>query len=211
MKILSRVFTVMLLWGQFVIPVQAQNLPEPETAFTRADFLRFYTEEEGVVYTDWVDNVKSHMYWKEMTRIGMVPVRNEGRLRDGKSEYRKGFRNPEKAGANAPRISWYCYTGKNQASFDSISDELFLKGYFLVSVQSFQDVNGVQRYQALWVRPDDNPKPKVDMKPLMKDKLKKSILEDLQKRRLNSPPTKMQGFDVPPTEPEEKPDESVNS
>eukprot|EP00903_Cladosiphon_okamuranus_P004107 g4105.t1 len=86
----------------------------------------------------------------------MVTVRNAGRLENGRAVYRKGFRSLKLGGVAMPKINWYCYTGKSQSSFDSISDDLFQKGYVLISVQSFQDEQGIQRFQALWVMPDEN-------------------------------------------------------
>lgn len=186
----------------FPISSSAQNVNESDGSFTRADYLKFFTEEEGVVYTDWVDNSKSHKYWKEMTEIGMIPVRNEGRLRDGKSEYRKGFRNPKRAGAKTPLVSWYCYTGLNKEAFDSKLDELFLKGFFLISVQSFEDAKGDLRYQALWVNPNGKLKGGAARSPQLSEEQKMKMLEELRKLR-HEPlkPEKLENIDVPPGDP----------
>ncbi|WP_411827684.1 hypothetical protein [Luteolibacter sp. AS25] len=203
MKFSLRVPVVLLLCGVFFGQAkgqQGQQIPG------MGDYLKFYTEEEGVVYTDWVDNAKSHMYWKEMTALGMIPVRNEGRLRGGVSEYRKGFRNPEKAVTTMPRIRWYCYTGKSQKSFDSISDNLFLRGFFLISVQSFQDADGEQRYQSLWVKPDGALKKATELKQLIEWEKMEQLHEELRKR--HSPPGRkgMEGIDVPVEDQVDKPE-----
>ncbi len=193
-----------LILASFPAISRAQEAAEFGASFTRADYLKFYTDGNGVVFTDWVDNPKSHMYWKEMTRIGMVTVRNEGRLRDGKSEYRKGFRNPERAGTVAPEVSWYCYTGLDQETFDSRSDELFLRGFFLISVQSFQDAEGESRYQALWVKPNGKTKAGTRAGRRLKEEVRKKFLREIREShpiRPNMKPKKMENIDVPPGDP----------
>ena len=204
MKIQSPISLASLCLVILSISAPAQERSEAEANFSRADYLKFYTEEGGVVFTDWASNAVSHMYWKEMTELGMIPVRNEGRLRDGNSEFRKGFRNPKRAGEKVPKISWYCYTGLSQTRFDSKSDELFLKGFFLISIQSFQDAEGEQRYQALWVKPNGKiqaaevagSSPKAESREADMDALRKSLMESLKEKRKN-----FQNIDVPPGDP----------
>jgi len=128
--------------------LQQQELREP----TRAEILEFYTNPDGVVYSEWTNGTVDHRNWQEMRDVKMRPVRNEGRVRDGKVEFRKGYKNFTKSFGETKGFGWYCYTGLSHEYFTKRNQKLFLDGYSIVWTQVFMNPEGEARYQALWAR-----------------------------------------------------------
>lgn len=143
-----------LIFGvSFASALEEKPAFDPATKPTRQQIMDFYNDPQGVVFTEWTDLWKDYANWQVMTDAGLVPTRNEARVKNGRTEYRKGYKSFKKVHPQW-KMRWYCYGGKSPSEFDAISRDLFVKGFFIIAVQTLVDSDGDTLCQALWANPE---------------------------------------------------------
>ena len=98
-------------------------------------------------YTAWMSATEFQYEFDNQMSLRRYPPKVEGRNNNGRSEYRATFE-PFPEGA----FYYWTHHGIDKSFYDRKYSELNRQRYTLKSLQTFIDRNGIERYQATWVR-----------------------------------------------------------
>jgi TolB-like protein len=109
------------------------------------------TRTQGAATSDksstWLSESDFQKEVDQQIRLGKYPSQVEGRSENGTSQFRALF---------LPYPSGYFFfetrVGGNKTYYDGRNAELSSQGYKLVSLQTFIDSIGIERYQATWLK-----------------------------------------------------------
>jgi hypothetical protein len=118
-----------------------------------------FTEEKDRIVTDWLEMSASHAIWRSFTSAGYTPVVNDCKFEDGRVLYRKAFKHREDSFPDTLKPRAYCWSGADQAFFDTKNAELLKTGYLLMHKSSCVDGSGDLNICAIWAHPAPSPPP----------------------------------------------------
>lgn len=106
----------------------------------------FRVNETEPVSTGWVTFDQYQKEFDIQSARRFFPVWKEGRVKDGKSQYRAVF-----VPYRERPFGYISHTGMDHATFLAKSELAAKKNYILADFQVFTDEAGIPRYQALWL------------------------------------------------------------
>ena len=134
-----------------LLPVSGAEPATGEKAATPAEMLAFFDDMKEAVSSEWSDLDTDTQAWSKHTKDSYAPIRNEGRVQGGASQYRKVFKK------KLPGMTVWCRTVESEVAHKSNTVSLLKKGYVLVRLQVFVDTEGAARFQGLWVKVAEPP------------------------------------------------------
>jgi hypothetical protein len=134
-------------------PFQPAGEGAQNRQLTLEELKKFYADETNRITTGWIDMATSKEVWASFTKAGYLPVFAEGKWEHGIELHRIGYKSLLDAHPGAGRMTWYCYYGMEQDSFDQRNRDYLKMNYTLVQKMSFSDQTGKLYYCAVWVNP----------------------------------------------------------
>ena len=135
---------VCILTGCFLL-ISCQTLPnanESERPISQSNAVKSQSPGKD----EWLTSAQYQQIFNKQAKEGFYPIRVEGRCENGGEQFHAQWQGVP-SGA-----SFYSHHAITKESFEVKNQEYISRGYSLVSLTTFKDCSGTERYQATWLK-----------------------------------------------------------